>query len=42
MDSLTKKIAKIKSDTEQSMKLDWLYKVGYKFELNSWPDSPGS
>ena len=37
-----KKIAKIKSDTEQSMKLDWLYKVGYKFELNSWPDSPGS
>lgn len=30
-----KKIAKIKSDTEQRMKLDWLYKVGYKFKLNS-------
>ena len=30
-----KKITKIKLDTEQRMKLDWLYKVGYKFKLNS-------
>ena len=26
-------------DTEQTMKLEWLYKVGSEWELNSWPDS---
>ena len=26
-------------DTEQTMKLEWLYNVGSECELNSWPDS---
>ena len=25
-------------DAEQTMKLEWLYKVGSEPELNSWPD----
>ena len=29
----------MKCDTEQTMKLEWLYKVGSECELNSWPDS---
>ena len=33
------KTAKMKCDTEQTMKLEWLYKVGSGCELNSWPDS---
>ena len=31
-----KAIAKMKLDTEQTMKLEWLYKVGSVCE---WPDS---
>ena len=26
-------------DTEQTMKLEKLYKIGSEYELNSWPDS---
>ena len=33
------KTAKMKCDTEQTMKLEWLYEVGSGCELNSWPDS---
>ena len=29
----------MKLDTEQTMKLEYLYKVGSEWELNSWPDS---
>ena len=36
---LTKAIIKTKLDTEQTMKLEWLYKVGSECELNTWPDS---
>ena len=36
---LMKAIADMKCDTEQTMKLEWLYKVGSDCELNSWPDS---
>ena len=36
---LMKAIAKMKPDTEQTMKLEWLCKVGLGCELNSWPDS---
>ena len=36
---LMKAIAKMKLDTEQTMKLEWLYKVDSECELNSWPDS---
>ena len=36
---LTKTIAEMKCDTEQTMKLEWLCKVGSECELNSWPDS---
>ena len=32
-------IAEMKSDTEQTMKLKWLYRVDSQCELNSWPDS---
>ena len=35
---LTKAIAEMKSDTEQTMKLEWLYKVDFECELNSWLD----
>ena len=34
-----KPIAEMKLDTEQTIKLEWLYKVGCECELNSWPDS---
>ena len=34
--------AEMKSDKEQTMKLEWIYKVGSECELNSWPDSPVS
>ena len=34
-----KAIAEMKCGTEQTMKLEWLYKVGSECELNSWPDS---
>ena len=34
-----KTIAEIKLDTKQTMKLEWLYKVGSECEVNSWPDS---
>ena len=34
-----KAMAKVKLDTEQTIKLQWLYKVGPESELNSWPDS---
>ena len=34
-----KAIVEIKCDTEQTMKLEQLYKVGPEWELNSWPDS---
>ena len=36
---LTKAIAEMKCDTEQTMKLQELYKVCSEYELNSWPDS---
>ena len=36
---LMKAIAEMKSDIEQTVKLEWLYKVGSECELNSWPDS---
>ena len=29
----------MKRDIEQTMKLEYLYKVGSESELNSWPDS---
>ena len=29
----------MKSDTEQTMKFEKLYKVGSEYELNSFPDS---
>ena len=29
----------MKYDTEQTMKLEYLYKVGSECDLNSWPDS---
>ena len=35
----TQAITEIKCDTEQTMKLEWLYKVESECELNSWPDS---
>ena len=35
-----KAIAEMKSDTEQTMKLDELYKVGSECDLNLWPDRP--
>ena len=31
--------AEMKCDTEQTMKLEWLYKVRSECELSSWPDS---
>ena len=31
--------AEIKFDSEQTMKLEKLYKDGSECELNSWPDS---
>ena len=34
-----KAIAEMKFDTEQTMKLALLYKVGCECELNSWADS---
>ena len=37
--TLTKAIAEMKCDTEQKMKLEWLYKVGFECDLNSWPDN---
>ena len=37
---LTKKIAETKCSTEQTMKLEKLYKVCSECDLNSWPDSP--
>ena len=36
---LTKATADLKSDTEQTMKLETLYKVPSECELNSWPDT---
>ena len=39
MQRLMKAIDERKLDTEQTMKLEQLYKVGSEFELNSWPDS---
>ena len=36
---LTKTTTEIKTDTEQTMKLESLYKIGSESELNSWPDS---
>ena len=36
---MMKAIAEMKPDTEQTMKLEQLYKIGYECELNSWPDS---
>ena len=32
-------IAEMKLDTEQTMKLEWLYEVGSECELNWWADS---
>ena len=29
----------MKSNTEQTMKFEWLYNVGSESELNSWHDS---
>ena len=37
---LTKVLAEMKSDSEQTMKLEWLYKVGSEWELNWWPLTP--
>ena len=34
---LAKAIAEMKSNAEQMMKLEWLCKVSYECELNSWP-----
>ena len=36
---LTKTVAEMKPDTEQTMKLEWSYKVRSECELNAWPDS---
>ena len=36
---LTKAMAEMKCDTEQTMGLERLCKVGSEWELNSWPDS---
>ena len=36
---LTKAMAEMEPNTEQTMKLEWLYKVGSECELNSWPNS---
>ena len=36
---LTKAIAKMKLDTEQTMKLEQLYSIGSECKLNSWHDS---
>ena len=36
---LTKTMAEIKSRNEETIKLEWLYKVATKCELNSRPDS---
>ena len=36
---MTKAIAEMKSDNEQTMKPEQLYKVGSECKLNSWPDS---
>ena len=36
---MMKAMAKVKLDTEQTIKFQWLYKVGPESELNSWPDS---
>ena len=36
---LTRAIAEMKCDTEQTMKLEKLYKASFECELNSWPDS---
>ena len=35
-------MAEMKSDTEQMMKLEWLYKVDSECKLNSWPDRSDS
>ena len=32
-------IAEMKLDTEQTMKLEQLCKVGSEWKLNSWPDN---
>ena len=32
-------LTEMKSDTEQNMKLEQLYRVGSVWELSSWPDS---
>ena len=34
-----KAITEMKLDTEETMKLEQLYKVGSEYELNLWPDS---
>ena len=34
-----KAAAEMKPDTEHTMELELLYKVGSECELNSWPDS---
>ena len=36
---LTKATAEMERDTEQTMKLEYLYKVGSECDLNPWPDS---
>ena len=36
---LTEAIAGIKSDTEQTINLEYLYKADFEWELNSQPDS---
>ena len=36
---LTKAIAQMKGDTEQTMKYEYLYKVGSDSQFNSWSDS---
>ena len=36
---LTKALTEMKRETEQTMKLEWPYKIGSECELNSCPDS---
>ena len=32
-------MAEMEPDTEQTLELEWLYKVGSECELNSWPNN---
>ena len=36
---LLRPTSEMKCDTEHMVKLEWLYKVGHEYKLNTWPDS---